>query len=64
MYFVRFQYYKPLNIRIVLVGLEIFKDSNPFSVDGAAGDVLGSFVGWRKSTLLPKIRNDIGQLIV
>ncbi|XP_037547052.1 disintegrin and metalloproteinase domain-containing protein 9 [Nematolebias whitei] len=57
-------YYKPLNIRIVLVGLEIFKDSNPFSVDGAAGDVLGSFVGWRKSTLLPKIRNDIGQLIV
>ncbi|TMS22154.1 Disintegrin and metalloproteinase domain-containing protein 9 [Larimichthys crocea] len=35
-------YYKQLNIRIVLVGLEIFKDVNPFSVDGSAGDVLGS----------------------
>ncbi|XP_042252592.1 disintegrin and metalloproteinase domain-containing protein 9 isoform X1 [Thunnus maccoyii] len=57
-------YYKQLNIRIVLVGLEIFKDSNPFSVDGSAGQVLGRFVKWRKSTLLPKIKHDIGQLIV
>ncbi|KAF0025554.1 hypothetical protein F2P81_022435 [Scophthalmus maximus] len=57
-------YYKPLNIRVVLVGLEIFKDSNPFSVDGSAGDVLGNFVKWRKNTLLPKIKHDIGQLIV
>lgn len=57
-------YYKMLNIRVVLVGLEIFKDSNPFSVDGSAGQVLGEFVKWRKSTLLPKIRHDIGQLIV
>ncbi|XP_049916706.1 disintegrin and metalloproteinase domain-containing protein 9 [Epinephelus moara] len=57
-------YYKKLNIRVVLVGLVIFKDSNPFSVEGGAGEVLGRFVKWRKSTLLPKIRNDIGQLIV
>ncbi|XP_041829179.1 disintegrin and metalloproteinase domain-containing protein 9 [Melanotaenia boesemani] len=57
-------YYKKLNIRVVLVGLEIFKDSNPFSVDGSAGEVLESFVKWRKTTLLPKIRHDIGQLIV
>ncbi|KAM9336916.1 disintegrin and metalloproteinase domain-containing protein 9 [Symphorus nematophorus] len=57
-------YYKQLNIRVVLVGLEIFKDSNPFSVDGRAGDVLGRFVKWRKNTLLPKIRHDVGQLIV
>ncbi|XP_012720861.2 disintegrin and metalloproteinase domain-containing protein 9 isoform X1 [Fundulus heteroclitus] len=57
-------YYKPLNIRVVLVGLEVFKDSNPFSVEGSAGEVLGRFVQWRKNTLLPKIRHDIGQLIV
>ncbi|XP_061563697.1 disintegrin and metalloproteinase domain-containing protein 9 [Cololabis saira] len=57
-------YYKQLNIRVVLVGLEIFKDSNPFSVDGSAGEVLGRFVKWRKATLLPKIRHDMGQLIV
>ncbi|XP_028331847.1 disintegrin and metalloproteinase domain-containing protein 9 isoform X2 [Gouania willdenowi] len=57
-------YYKPLNIRIVLVGLEIFTSDNPFSVEGSAGDVLGRFVKWRKSTLLRKIKHDIGQLIV
>lgn len=58
------QYYKMLNIRVVLVGLVIFKDSNPFSIEGSAGDVLGRFVDWRKTSLLPKMRHDIGQLIV
>uniref|UniRef100_A0A3Q3X7R1 Peptidase M12B domain-containing protein n=1 Tax=Mola mola TaxID=94237 RepID=A0A3Q3X7R1_MOLML len=58
-----FQYYKKLNIRVTLVGLVIFKDSNPFSVAGSAGDVLGKFVKWRKTSLLPTIRHDIGQLI-
>lgn len=57
-------YYKPLNIRIVLVGVEVFRDQDPFSVDGSAGDVLGRFVKWKKNTLLPKTRHDIGQLIL
>ncbi|XP_038591463.1 disintegrin and metalloproteinase domain-containing protein 9 [Micropterus salmoides] len=57
-------YYKQLNIRVVLVGLKIFKDSNPFSVNGNAGEVLGRFVAWRKTVLLPLIRNDMAQLIV
>lgn len=57
-------YYKQLNVRIVLTGLEIFKDGNPFSVEGNAGDVLGRFVKWRKETLLPRHRHDVGQLIV
>lgn len=57
-------YYKQLNIRVVLVGLQIFTDENPFSVEGSPGEVLGRFVNWRKSTLLPQIRHDIGQLIV
>uniref|UniRef100_A0AAQ5Z857 ADAM metallopeptidase domain 9 n=1 Tax=Amphiprion ocellaris TaxID=80972 RepID=A0AAQ5Z857_AMPOC len=61
---VPFQYYKQLNIRVVLVGLEIFTDSNPFSVDGSAGEVLGRFVRWRKTTLVPRLRHDLGQLIV
>nr|XP_015818480.2 disintegrin and metalloproteinase domain-containing protein 9 [Nothobranchius furzeri] len=57
-------YYKQLNIRVVLVGLEIFKDGNPFGVDGGAGDVLGNFVQWRKTVLLPRIKNDAAHLIV
>lgn len=59
-----FQYYKKLNIHVMLVGLVIFKESNPFNVDGSAGEVLGRFVKWRKTSLLPTIRHDIGQLIV
>lgn len=62
--FVFNQYYKMLNIRVMLVGLVIFKDSNPFSIDGSAGDVLGRFVKWRQTSLLPTMRHDIGQLIV
>lgn len=53
-----------LNIRVMLVGLITFKDSNPFSVEGTAGDVLGRFVKWRRTSLLPTIRHDVGQLIV
>ncbi|XP_045074635.1 disintegrin and metalloproteinase domain-containing protein 9-like [Coregonus clupeaformis] len=57
-------YYKKLNIRVVLVGLEIFKEANPFSVEGSAGEVLGRFVKWRATELLPRIRHDDAQLIV
>lgn len=58
------QYYKQLNIRIALIGLKIFDKENPFSVDGNPGEVLGRFVQWRKTELLPKLRHDVGQLIV
>ncbi|XP_051925476.1 disintegrin and metalloproteinase domain-containing protein 9 [Hippocampus zosterae] len=57
-------YYKQLNIRVVLVGLEIFSQANPFQVDDSAGNVLRGFVKWRKSQLLPKKRHDIAQLVV
>ncbi|KAL2101769.1 hypothetical protein ACEWY4_003530 [Coilia grayii] len=58
-------YYKRLNVRIVLVGLWVFEEGNPFSVDeGSAGDVLGRFVSWRRTELLPKRRHDVAQLLV
>ncbi|XP_026874446.2 disintegrin and metalloproteinase domain-containing protein 9 [Electrophorus electricus] len=57
-------YYQQLNIRIILVGLEIFEAQNPFSVSGSAGAVLGNFVDWRKTNLVPRIQNDMAQLIV
>ncbi|XP_077062075.1 disintegrin and metalloproteinase domain-containing protein 9 [Siphateles boraxobius] len=57
-------YYKQLNIRISLIGLKIFDNKNPFNVDGNAGEVLGNFVQWRKTDLLPQLRHDVGQLIV
>ncbi|KAI5619640.1 disintegrin and metalloproteinase domain-containing protein 9 precursor [Silurus asotus] len=57
-------YYKPLNIRIVLMGLEIFETGNPFNVTGEARDVLSNFVNWRKNNLTSRIRNDMAQLVV
>ncbi|XP_077359716.1 disintegrin and metalloproteinase domain-containing protein 9 [Festucalex cinctus] len=57
-------FYKQLNIRVVLTGLEIFSQSNPFVVEGSASTVLRNFVNWRKSNLWPKNRHDIGQLVV
>uniref|UniRef100_A0A672JZP3 Disintegrin and metalloproteinase domain-containing protein 9-like n=1 Tax=Sinocyclocheilus grahami TaxID=75366 RepID=A0A672JZP3_SINGR len=58
------QYYKQLNIRIALIGVRIFDKENPFSVEGNPGEVLGRFVQWRKTNLLPQLRHDVGQLIV
>uniref|UniRef100_A0AAY5KAX1 ADAM metallopeptidase domain 9 n=1 Tax=Esox lucius TaxID=8010 RepID=A0AAY5KAX1_ESOLU len=58
------RYYKQLNVRVVLVGLEIFKNENPFSVTDPPGNVLGNFVKWRQTNLLPRVRNDDAQLIV
>ncbi|XP_055085700.1 disintegrin and metalloproteinase domain-containing protein 9 isoform X2 [Periophthalmus magnuspinnatus] len=57
-------YYKPLNIRVMLVHLEVFKDSNPFSVEGAPGEVLGRFAKWRRENLNPRTRNDVGQFVI
>ncbi|KAJ3607586.1 hypothetical protein NHX12_024637 [Muraenolepis orangiensis] len=57
-------YYKRLNIRVALVGLEIFKDANPFDVELTASKVLKQFVDWRKTKLLPRVQHDDAQLIV
>ncbi|KAM8972436.1 disintegrin and metalloproteinase domain-containing protein 9 [Pelodytes ibericus] len=56
--------YRLLNIRIVLVGVEIWTDSNKISTDGSAGDVLGRFVVWREQQLVPRRRHDSAQLVL
>ncbi|KGL84689.1 Disintegrin and metalloproteinase domain-containing protein 9, partial [Tinamus guttatus] len=57
--------YSALNIQIVLVGLEIWSDTNHVSVmDGSAGDVLSRFVSWRQKDLLKRSRNDVSHLII
>ncbi|KAL6039023.1 hypothetical protein STEG23_007153 [Scotinomys teguina] len=56
--------YIMLNIRIVLVGLEIWTDKNPISIIGGAGDVLGNFVQWREKFLIMRRRHDSAQLVL
>ncbi|XP_018422159.1 PREDICTED: disintegrin and metalloproteinase domain-containing protein 9 [Nanorana parkeri] len=56
--------YSMLNIRIVLVGLDIWMHVNHISIDGSAGDVLGRFVQWREKELVPLRRHDSAQFIL
>ncbi|XP_054030905.1 disintegrin and metalloproteinase domain-containing protein 9 [Dryobates pubescens] len=56
--------YLALNIRIVLVGLEIWKQENSISTAGAAGDVLANFVQWRERNLVLRRRHDSAQLVL
>ncbi|XP_051525814.1 disintegrin and metalloproteinase domain-containing protein 9 isoform X1 [Myxocyprinus asiaticus] len=56
--------YIALNIRIVLVGLEIWSLQNPISTDGSAGEVLGRFTQWREKELANRLRHDSAQLIL
>ncbi|MBN3298997.1 ADAM9 protein, partial [Amia calva] len=57
-------YYQQLNIRVILVGVVIWKTQDPINVDGQAGQVLDSFVKWRKTYLVPRKRNDMAMLLV
>ncbi|XP_016898639.1 disintegrin and metalloproteinase domain-containing protein 9 isoform X2 [Cynoglossus semilaevis] len=56
--------YVQLNIRVVLVGLEIWSQQNPISIEGGAGDVLTRFTQWREKELVPRRRHDSAQLIL
>ncbi|KAJ7993795.1 hypothetical protein DPEC_G00258420 [Dallia pectoralis] len=56
--------YIELNIRVVLVGLDIWANGNPISTDGSAGEVLSRFVQWREKELVPRRRHDSAQLIL
>ena len=58
------QMYIMLNIRIVLVGLEIWTNENLISMAGGAGDVLSNFVQWREKFLITRRRHDSAQLIL
>ncbi|KAM4749152.1 disintegrin and metalloproteinase domain-containing protein 9 [Rhinophrynus dorsalis] len=56
--------YKMLNIRIVLVGLEIWTNGNKINIDGTAGEVLGRFVQWRETQLVSLRRHDSAQFVL
>ncbi|XP_024116774.1 disintegrin and metalloproteinase domain-containing protein 9 [Oryzias melastigma] len=56
--------YMQLNVRVVLVGLEIWTHQNPISTEGEAGEVLSRFTQWREKELVPRRRHDSAQLIL
>lgn len=56
------QYYKPLNIRVALIGLEVWTNQDLISVSDNPHSTLAAFLSWR-SKQLHKLPNDNAQLI-
>ncbi|ELK11827.1 Disintegrin and metalloproteinase domain-containing protein 12, partial [Pteropus alecto] len=57
------KFYRPLNIRIVLVGVEVWNDIDKCSVSQDPFATLHEFLDWRKMKLLPRKPHDNAQLI-
>ncbi|XP_053125797.1 zinc metalloproteinase-disintegrin-like NaMP [Hemicordylus capensis] len=55
--------YKPINIHIALIGLEVWSDGDKIEVNKAAGVTLDRFSKWRKADLLKRKKNDNAQLL-
>ncbi|KAK3551142.1 hypothetical protein QTP70_013907, partial [Hemibagrus guttatus] len=57
-------FYRPLNVRVALVGLEIWSDQDKILIDKSPSDTLNRFLDWRNRELLPRLRHDNAQLIM
>ncbi|XP_040900593.1 disintegrin and metalloproteinase domain-containing protein 15 isoform X3 [Toxotes jaculatrix] len=57
-------FYRPLNVRVALTGLEIWSDRDKIRVEKSPTDTLNSFLEWRTRELLPRLRHDNAQLIM
>ncbi|XP_029383336.1 zinc metalloproteinase-disintegrin-like 2d [Echeneis naucrates] len=55
--------YRPLNIRIMLVGLEIWTNKDCFDVDLNSETTLDHFLMWRQVELLPRMKHDTAQFV-
>ncbi|VTJ80120.1 Hypothetical predicted protein [Marmota monax] len=57
------KFYRPLNIRIVLVGVEVWNDIDKCTISQDPFTSLHEFLDWRKMKLLPRKSHDNAQLI-
>lgn len=57
------QFYRALNIRVALVGLEVWSDSDKCPITQDPFATLHEFLDWRKVKLLPQKAHDNAQLI-
>ncbi|KAL4639998.1 zinc metalloproteinase-disintegrin-like ohanin isoform X2 [Arapaima gigas] len=55
--------YRPLNIRVMLVGLEIWSNNDMIDVSTNPDDTLTSFISWRNNILIKKTKHDNAQFI-
>nr|XP_024645354.1 disintegrin and metalloproteinase domain-containing protein 12 [Macaca nemestrina] len=57
------KFYRPLNIRVVLVGVEVWNDIDKCSISQDPFTSLHEFLDWRKMKLLPRKSHDNAQLV-
>ncbi|XP_051901816.1 disintegrin and metalloproteinase domain-containing protein 12 isoform X2 [Pristis pectinata] len=57
-------FYRPLSIRVALVGVEVWTQEDPFEVSRSPGDTLNRFLKWRETHLVPRIHHDNAQLLI
>ncbi|XP_034409973.1 disintegrin and metalloproteinase domain-containing protein 12 isoform X2 [Cyclopterus lumpus] len=57
-------FYRPLNVRVALTGLEIWSDRDKIRVEKSPTETLNHFLEWRTRELLPRLRHDNAQLVM
>lgn len=58
-----FQLYRPLNIRVMLVGLEVWSNKDQIDVSNVPDHTLDRFLKWRQTELLPRKKHDNAQFV-
>ncbi|XP_039608387.1 disintegrin and metalloproteinase domain-containing protein 15 isoform X3 [Polypterus senegalus] len=56
-------FFRPLNVRIAVVGIEIWSIKNEIAIDKNPNKTLNRFLDWRRQILLPRLQHDNAQLI-
>ncbi|XP_019401445.1 PREDICTED: disintegrin and metalloproteinase domain-containing protein 26A-like [Crocodylus porosus] len=56
--------YRTLNLRVVLMGVEIWTYNNQVQVVGDMSEVLADFSTWRQAHLRPRVAHDVAHLFV
>ncbi|TKC39185.1 hypothetical protein EI555_001887, partial [Monodon monoceros] len=56
-------FFRPLNVRVALVGLEAWTQRDLIEISQHPGVTLDSFLRWRRTDLLPRLPHDSAQLV-
>nr|XP_019567366.1 PREDICTED: disintegrin and metalloproteinase domain-containing protein 15 isoform X3 [Rhinolophus sinicus] len=56
-------FFRPLNVRVVLVGLEAWTQQDWIEISQDPGLTLDNFLHWRRAHLLPRLPHDSAQLV-
>nr|XP_055032462.1 zinc metalloproteinase-disintegrin-like jararhagin isoform X2 [Misgurnus anguillicaudatus] len=55
--------YRPLNIRVLLVGLEVWNTRDQIAVSVSSDETLNRFIEWRKKSLFTRVKYDNTQFV-